>query len=241
MALEQLSVTKREKKGTLWSRRLRLDGKIPAVIYGQGKETQSLEIPAKEFLEAVERHVRVFQIGLGREKVQALVKEVQYDHVGEEILHVDFLRVKEGQKVRVKVRIDFQGHPKGVAAGGEFVHVVSDLEVDCEVMHIPESIPLKVSDLEIDQSVTVGDLPLPTGVTTPIAKETIVCTVVQKALEPEPAVEGAVPAATEPEVIGKKKEEGAEGEAEEGGAPKAGASKAAAQAKEEKPKKEEKK
>lgn len=240
MALEQLTVGKREKQGTMASRRMRREGKVPAILYGHGKESQSLEVDGLKFLDAVNRHVRVFQLALGKEKISALVKEVQYDHVGEEILHVDFYRVKEGQKVRVKVAVDFQGHPKGVTAGGEFVHVISDLEVDCEVMHIPESIPVKVDQLEINQSITIGDLQLPAGVSTPLGKDEIVCRVVQKALEPEPGTEAAAAAAgpTEPELITKKKEE-EEGEAAaEGGAKTPAAGKAPAA---EKSKKEEKK
>lgn len=230
MALETLNnVEKRTKQGTTDSRRMRAEGKIPAILYGKGKESESLALPAKDFLDAHNRHARVFQLSLGKEKVQALVKDVQYDHLGEDVLHVDLYRVKEGQKVRVKVQVEYEGHPKGVAAGGEFVHVISDLDVDCEVMHIPQSIPVKVGHLELNQSITVGDLQLPQGVTTPVSKDAIVCTVVQKALEPAPGTEAAVPGATEPELIGKKKEEGEEGEAAaEGGA------KAATPAKEEK-------
>ncbi len=230
MALEAIQVVKKEKHGTRSSRRLRTEGQIPAVLYGQGKDSESVTLPATAFEDAVHRHVRVFQLGLGKEKIQALVKDIQYDHLGDDILHVDFLRVKEGQKVRVKVAIDFQGHPKGVTAGGEFVHVISDLEVECEVMHIPESIPVKVGHLELNQSITVKDLELPQGVSTPTSKESMVCTVVTKALEPEPTAEGA-PLATEPELI-KKPVAAEDGEA---------AGEAGAKAPAEKAKKEEKK
>ncbi len=213
MATQTLKIEKRGKQGRRESRRHRQQGKIPAVMYGMGEAPESILVNEVEVQGALRHHARVFELSEGSKKVHVLLKEIQLDPLGENILHLDFYRVKVGQKVEVKVALEFVGHPKGVTAGGEFVHVISDLAVECDVDKIPASIPVSVKELELNHSLRVSDIQFPVGVSSTLPPETIICSITSKAAEPEPtaAVAGEEGSA-EPEVITKgKAEEGEEG------------------------------
>jgi large subunit ribosomal protein L25 len=143
---------------------------------------------------------------------KALIRDLQWDHMGHDILHVDFARVAADERITVDVRLELKGTAPGVTAGGVLDQPLHNLEVECLAIAIPESIRVNVGELQIDQSIKVRDLVLPAGVTTNIDPEAVVVIVHPPRLEEE-----AAPAAptegeqAEPEVIGRPKlEEGAE-------------------------------
>jgi large subunit ribosomal protein L25 len=151
------------------------------------------------------------------------VKEVQYDHLGIEVLHIDFARVSLDEKVEVTVSLELKGTPKGEADGGVLQQVISELEVECLVTDIPNVIRHNVSDMALNDVLHIRDLKLPPGVVALQDGDQIVASV-REILEEvtEPAV-AVVEGAAEPEIIGKKKEEGEaalEGEAAAPAAPK---------------------
>ena len=147
------------------------------------------------------------------------MKEVQYDHLGMEVIHVDFARVSLDEKVEVTMPLELKGEPKGEAEGGVLQQIVSELEIECLVTEIPEEIWHNVSEMVLDTVLHIKDLKLPPGVKCMQDEDLIVATV--KEIQEEVAAPAAeAEGAAEPEVIGRKKEErrsAAEGAAAAGG------------------------
>lgn len=141
----------------------------------------------------------MFDLSVDGKSETVLVKEVQYDHLGIEVLHVDFARVSLNEKVTVTVPLELKGDPKGEAEGGVMQQLVADLEVECVVTDIPEAIRHNVSDMGLDSVLHLKDIKLPDGVVA-LQDEDLVLATLSK-IEEEVA-EGSADAA-EPEVIGK--------------------------------------
>jgi large subunit ribosomal protein L25 len=140
-----------------------------------------------------------------------LVKEVQYDHLGLELIHVDFARVSLDEKVEVTVPITLKGTPKGEEEGGVLQQMLNELEVECLVTDIPDAITVNVSEMKVDDALHISDLKLPPGVRALQDPEVIVAAV--KVIEEDEAAPTPEAESAEPEVIGRKAEEGAEGAA----------------------------
>jgi large subunit ribosomal protein L25 len=209
---ELLSVQRRDTRGKRNARRNRRDGKLPAVLYGHGLATESLLISAEEFETAVRHGARLVKL-TGAVEEQAFVRDIQWDTWGTHPMHVDFTRVSEHEKVQVQVVVELRGEAPGMKSGGVVKQQVHDVEVECEATAIPERLYVNINHLEIGQSITVAQLDLPPGIVVLAEPETLVV----ECAEPVEEVEEEAPAGAgeaEPEVIGRKKEEG-EGEAEE--------------------------
>lgn len=212
MASQTVNVTvkPRAELGSRANKRLRDQGLLPGVIYGHKQDVLPITLPKKETVNHLSHGAHVFSLALDGKTETVLVKEVQYDHLGMEVLHVDFARVDLTERVTVTVPIELRGTPKGAADGGVLQQVMADIEIECVVTDIPEVIRHAVSDMELNAVLHIKDLKLPAGATPTHDPELIVATVkaIVEAAAPE-APEGSA----EPEIIGKKKEEGAEGEA----------------------------
>jgi large subunit ribosomal protein L25 len=212
---------------------LRKQGQIPAIIYGHKKEPVAISLDARSFVEELHRGRRLMDIQLGKENEKMLVKEVQYDHLGKEIIHVDLMRVDVTEMVRVAVPIEFKGTAKGAHEGG-MVEVHTDrVEVECRVTEIPERITVSIKEMALGDALHAKDLQLPEGVKLISPPELLLatCHLVAETKTTE-ELEAATPAA--PEVITAAKEEPAGGE-------EAAEQKEAKEPKEKKEKKEEKK
>jgi large subunit ribosomal protein L25 len=204
METGSLKSSLREPKGSKAAARARRAGSLPAVLYGGGAEVLHLAVPAEPFRIALRHHRRVFDLEVGGKPVKAFLKSVQHDALGDEVLHVDFLRIDETKRMRVSVPLEFAGHPKGLTHGGEFVHPRNEIEVECLPTEIPESIRLTVDHLDVGMSVLARELTLPAGVSLVTLAESLVCTVRLKGVEPEPVAEGVEPGPAEPEMIVKR-------------------------------------
>jgi large subunit ribosomal protein L25 len=204
-----LEAQKREAKGSRASRRLRSEGFVPAVLYGLSDAPEALSVPRTRIEDVLRHGAHLVEISLGGKQEPALVKDVQYDHMGDEILHVDFARIQRGVKVTVTVPIEFEGHPKGVTEGGILEHPITDVEVECLPRHIPEKILADVSGLGIGEHLTLGSLSFPEGVTPTGEPELVLAIVTFRGTTPEEEAEAAEAEAeaAEPEIIGKKEEE----------------------------------
>jgi large subunit ribosomal protein L25 len=207
-----VTVKPRSELGSRANKRLRDQGLIPGVIYGHKQDVISITLPKKETVNHLTHGAHVFSLALDGKTETALVKEVQYDHLGIEVLHIDFARVDLNERVTVTVPIELRGTPKGAADGGVLQQVMSDLEIECVVTDIPEVIKHSVADMELDSVLHIKDLKLPAGAKPTHDPELIVATV-KAIVEAATAAPAAAEGGAEPEVIGKKKEEGAEGEA----------------------------
>ena len=215
IATETLHATKREASGTRACRRMRLEGKVPAVLYGHKKEALSLQVDMQELVDALRKRTRMFELQLDKQKDTVLLKAVQYDAFGDVIVHADFVRIAMDEAVTLEVPILLKGHPKVEHAVLE--QTLAIVKIECLPKDIPEAVILQVADIQLNETRTVKDITLPAGVKILTAPEVIVAAM--KAIKEEVAVApGAAPVATgavEPELIRKEKlEEGEEGEEE---------------------------
>jgi large subunit ribosomal protein L25 len=218
MATASLSAKVRSDRGKGVARKLRAAGEVPGVIYGHGREPQSLTVNAREFARLAER-VRitstVIELALDGKTARTLVRELQRDPIKRSVIHIDFQELVAGEKVTVSVPLRFVGTPEGVKTGGgileETMHAV---EVTCDPANIPDHLDVDVSALTIGHSLHIGDLKLPDGVeVTDDPEQTIAVVSAPKAEEEVKPAEGAEAAApAEPELIRKPKDE--EGEEE---------------------------
>lgn len=212
-----LEAKDRATLGTSNSRRLRRKGLIPAVLYGKKQANVNLVVDAAAFDAVRRHHSRILDVKLPSGEMQkAMIKELQWDTFGDEVLHIDLGRVALDDKIHLKIELKFTGEPKGLAAGGHLEVHMHEAEIECLAGSIPDHIKVDVAHLELDQVLRVKDMKLPAGVKM-LEDENNAVAGVKLALVEEAPAAGAAPGAeaapTEPEVIskGKKEEEGAEG------------------------------
>ncbi|MDX1395086.1 MAG: 50S ribosomal protein L25/general stress protein Ctc [Gemmatimonadota bacterium] len=152
----------REDRGKSAARRLRRSGGLPAVVYGDEAETLALTIDMHEFERLMARiHAATTVLSLeveGEGEHQVLIREVQRHPFRSDFLHVDFLRIRAGQKINVKVPVHLVGHAPGVEEGGIMQQTRHELEVECTPANIPSEITVDVSSMEIGDSIHVADL-----------------------------------------------------------------------------------
>ena len=208
----RLKATPREESRKGSNRKLRATGRVPAVVYGHNEKTRSVSLDAHE-LEvlfskiSVENTVIKLQIEGEKGDVQALVREVQSNPVRGDVVHVDFLQLHAGEKVDVEVPVHLVGSAPGVKAGGVMDHQIHELPVRCLPAAIPESIEVDVSELQLGDSIHVGDLAIPEGVEVEMDAERTVCSVVAPAAREAAAPAEGEAAAPTPERIGEAEAE----------------------------------
>jgi large subunit ribosomal protein L25 len=208
MAKQSIPITARPREG-LGSRRvkrLRDQGLIPGVVYGHKEAVVPVTLPKKELTTHIDRGAHVFDLSIDGKAEKVLVKDVQYDHLGLEILHIDFARVSLDERVEVTVPLELKGTPKGEAEGGVLQQIVAELEIECLVTDIPDKVTHNVSEMGIDDALHVKDLSLPPGAKAMQDPDLIVAMV--KVIAEEEAAPAAEGETAEPEVIGRKPEEG---------------------------------
>ncbi len=218
-----LEAKSREEKGSAKSRNLRNSGYLPAVVYSHGKEPLSLKFPKSALLKLVhQHHLESVIINLKIEGDKnakgrpCLVKEIQYDPVSEEIIHVDFNEISLTEAIKVDVGIEVKGEAVGVKQeGGSLEHILWEMEVECLPTNIPANIEVDISALKMGEAIHVKDIVFPAGVKCLNDPEAIVLHIAAPMKEEVPAegVEGEEK--QEPEVIKEKKEVPAEGAAAE--------------------------
>jgi large subunit ribosomal protein L25 len=228
-SIPRVDVEPRQHLGSRYASRLRRAGRLPAVIYGHGQPTVHVALDRQRVTDLVHRHAHLLEVVLDGKPEPVLIKDVQWDALGSFIIHLDLTRVDLNERVRVEVRLVFTGEAVGLKEEGAIQErPVARVGVECLATQIPDQIKADVAHLGVGDTLTVRDLKLPEGVTATMHPDTVLASITimaEEVVEVVP-VEGA---AAEPEVIGKKLEEGEEGAAAEG-APAAGEKKAAAPA-----------
>ena len=206
-----LKVRQREERGKEYAKKLRRNGFIPAVVYGQKTPSMPLEIEGKLFHALLrgglgENVLVTLSTGDQKQKDRkVLIREIQRDPVGGQIIHVDFHEVSLTKRLSIQVPVQLVGTPPGVTEGGILQHALRELEVQCLPTAIPEKIEVDVSHLTIGDSIHVADLKVENVDIVSDPESSIVSVVpptVFKEPEVAPAAEGE-----EPEVITEKKEE----------------------------------
>ncbi len=198
-----LKATKRDALGTRKARRLRQNGNIPGIIYGHGEQAVPVTLSEHDVELVVLHGERLLEVELDGETHNVLIKEVQYDTFGQDVLHVDLTRVRLDERVEVTVPIVLRGRPAGLDEGGVLHQMAPEATIECVVTGIPDDLRVNVADLKVGDSLHMRDLPLPEGATLLEEPEVLVCSVTVVAEEEEAPAEEA---AAEPEVIGEKKE-----------------------------------
>lgn len=206
---EVLNVKIRETRGTSRARRQRAAGQIPAILYGHGKESVSLSVPQEQIVAVVRHGGHLVQLA-GDVSDTALLRDVQWDTFGVDVLHIDLARVEAGEKVRLSMTVELKGQAKGIKEGGVVVHVRHEVQIDCPVVSIPDKLLVNVNNLALGETITAGQIELPEGASMVTDPEAIVVQCVSPMVEAE--LEAPTAESIEPEVIGRKAKEGEEEE-----------------------------
>src|SRR3954466_5185425 len=179
----QVTIKPRPELGSRANKRLRDAGFVPGVIYGHKEDVVPVTLPKIELVKHLNHGAHLFALALDGKNENVLVKDVQYDHLGIEVLHVDFARVDLNERVEVTVPLLLKGDPKGEAEGGVLQQVVADLEIECLVRQIPAQIRHNVSAMGLNDVLHVKDLQLPSGVRATQDPDLMVATVKEIAEE----------------------------------------------------------
>ncbi|MCC7146839.1 MAG: 50S ribosomal protein L25 [Phycisphaeraceae bacterium] len=215
-SIPQLPAEPRTQLGTRTTRRLRATGKVPAVIYGHQQQPAHVQVDSLTALELVKRHTHVVELSHEGVQEPCLIKDVQWDHLGSTMIHLDFARIDLSERVKVEVQVTLTGEAIGLKEAGAFLEQpLTVVEIECLATDIPEKIVADVSALGVDESFTVAQLKLPEGVKLVTDGEKVVATIQIGQELDETTLTPAAEGAEEPEVIGRKPdEEGAEEGAE---------------------------
>ncbi len=205
---EVIRATIRESRGKHQARRMRANGTIPSVLYGHGKGTVSLSVSAQDLMAVLRHGGKVVQLE-GDVSDSVLLREIQWDSLGNEVLHLDLTRVSASETVETSVAVELRGDAPGTRQGGVLDHVVHELEILCPVSAIPEKLIVSINSLELGNAITVADLALPEGATASLDPGTIVVHCVEPVEVPD---ELAAASGAEPEIIGRKDGEEAGGD-----------------------------
>jgi large subunit ribosomal protein L25 len=209
IAVETRDPEKNKGTGTRVARRLRAKGRIPAIIYGHKQTPQPITISRDDVWQMIKHSTHLAELRFGETTEMVLVRHVQWDHLGKEIIHLDFARVSADESIQTEVPLALHGTAQGVAEGGVLEQPIHSVTVTCRANAIPNSIRIEVGGLGLNQAVHVRDLVLPEGVTVNADPDLLLVHVVVRMVAPEPAPAEAAATETtaEPELIGRKPEE----------------------------------
>ena len=216
-----LEAQKREAGNKNAARRVRVEGKIPAIVYGAGMDSTSVAVDSRQVLRILKSesgHNTIFDLALDNDRVKAMIVDWQFEPIKGQLLHVDLLRIAMDQKLTVTVPVVLKGEALGVKTeGGILEQLLREVEIECLPADIPKSIEADVSHLVFGVEVRVKDLPHSDKVKFLTDENQMIAHITSVKEEVAPTPEAVAEAATatpaEPEVIKKGKQE-LEGEAE---------------------------
>lgn len=157
-----IEVKCRDTSGSKRIRRLRATGVVPGVVYGHGQETQSVVMSRDQIFATIRQGHRLVELK-GDLQDKAFIREVQWNTFGSEVLHVDFFRVSEKDKLRTVLPIELRGEAAGIREGGVVEFVLHEVEIECPVASLPDKLLLNVSDLKLRGAIHASEIPLPAG------------------------------------------------------------------------------
>lgn len=157
-------------------KQLRAEGKVTATIYGHNFDAVSIQLDAKTFLSVCGKDkTSVFELKNGKETYNVLVKNVQYHSTKDQVLNIEFYMIKTDEKLKVSVPVAIVGESPAVKAGGKLWNPLAEIDVECLPKNIPSKIEVNISCLKnIDETITVGDVKYPSGVSPISAMDTLV-------------------------------------------------------------------
>lgn len=200
----EINASLRSTQGRGASRRLRRGSKVPGILYGAGKDAQSIELDHKELLTQLKLeafHASILNLNLGGEKQQVLLRDYQMHPYRMEVVHADFQRVAKDRKIHMRVPLHFINADiaPGVKTGkGMVQHVLSELDVTCLPDDLPEYVEVDLAELQVGHSIHLAQLKLPKGVESTQLRsgdDAVVVTIPVPKAEVEATEATAVPAA----------------------------------------------
>ena len=209
MANASLGAETRSDRGKGYARKLRAAGRVPGIVYGHGREPQSLSVVARDLdklLSSIAVSSTVVELGLGGAITKTLIREIQRHPFKKMIMHIDFQELVAGEKVTVDLPLVFVGVPEGVRLSGALLEqILHKIEVLVDPANIPNHVDVDVSHLAMGHSLHIRDLKLPEGVEVLSDEDATICAVIApRAAVEAAAAEGSV---AEPELIRKAKED----------------------------------
>jgi len=196
----------RDHVGSKHASRIRRQGRIPAIVYGHKKEPRAVSVNTHDFVEGLHHGHRLMDIKVNNKKETVLIKDLQYDELGKNVIHADLLLVDVTENIKINVGIELKGTAKGTEEGGIVEAHIDSLEIECKATDIPDVLLVPVKELELGAAVHASDVELPDGVKLVSDPELLVATchaVTVKEVEAEEVVEEELEA---PEVIGEEEE-----------------------------------
>lgn len=194
MKIVELKATRREKTGKGVARKLRREGLLPAVVYGGGRPATHIAISAKE-VKRIKHHHGLIKLDIEGEEKVCILKDIQYNWLGDVPIHVDFQEVTFGETIEVTVELEFVGTPVGVSEEGGVLEIFKrEVTIETLPRQIPEKIVVDISGLRAGDALHVGDLPIPEGAKLVDHPEETVVVVAE--LEEESGAEGETEEAT---------------------------------------------
>ncbi|MEZ6136967.1 MAG: 50S ribosomal protein L25 [Pirellulaceae bacterium] len=202
MSSETLEVKKRDRLGSLASKKLRQSGSIPANLYGHGESNENLSVSSDAIQNIIKHGTKLLSL-TGDVNDTAILREVQWDAFGVDVLHVDLTRVSQAEAVEVTLPVHLHGEAPGSSQGGMLTFNLHELTIRCPAARIPEHIEVNISKLNVGDSIHAAEVPLPDGATMVTAADQVV---VQVSKPSGATAADFASEPTEPEVIGKSAE-----------------------------------
>jgi large subunit ribosomal protein L25 len=212
-----LNVEMREKLGSRYCQRLRKSGKLPAVVYGHKQDPVAIAMNAKQAMDLITKGEKVFRLdfagGKGEKGQMVLLKDLQFDYLGTNVVHADFSRVDLNERVVTRVPVHLIGEAIGLKqVGAIMMHPTNEIEVECMVLEIPDYVEVSISELVEGKAITAADIKLPSAsMKLKTDSHAIIAQILIQVEAPAAEATAAVAGAAEPEVLTAKKP--AEGDA----------------------------
>jgi len=164
--LPSLHANVRERTGTRYAARARAEGNLPAVIYGHKQDPVHISVDQMEIIALLRNNAHLIQVEVAGKTEPCLVKDIQWDHLGSKIIHIDLARVNLGEEVDVEIEIELVGDAAGLKEAGAILEQnTSTIQIKCRADAIPEKLTHDVSEMTVGDSLLVSGLTMPAGVT----------------------------------------------------------------------------
>lgn len=173
----RLSAQKRDKTGSRETLRLRRAGRVPANLYGLGKDTVSLSVCSDDVTRLIDGGSKIVDVEVDGTVDKAVVVELQWDTFSTKVQHVDMKRVDPAGSVTVDVKVEVTGEPVGLKSGGQFRQLLKQLSMSGNEFRIPKQVTVRVGALDVGDAVRVSDVKVPAGVTIQNSPEEVVAEV----------------------------------------------------------------
>tara|TARA_Y100000590_G_scaffold115936_1_gene132273 strand:- start:1122 stop:1805 length:684 start_codon:yes stop_codon:yes gene_type:complete len=186
----KLNIQDRTLIGTKGAKALRRNDSIPGVLYYKGEETINVAVDTLALYQAIQSGQRIYEIEIESDKQYVMIKELQYHPVNDDIIHIDLMRVRRSEKIKIAVPLVLVGDAEGIKEGGVLSQAMTQIEIECFPTNVPNNIELDITDLEMNNSYSVADLKVvDEDVTILSASDLNVVSIQPPAAEEEPLVD----------------------------------------------------